>query len=248
MHRLNIDCEELLHWWEPKTDISFIFNFNWQSLHELRDAISLFLASRLQAAATRSTQSISESPCLALKNKVAGNPATPPDLLDYLAEVSPPSVQIRIAENPNCARETLSRLAFSPDPEVRAAIIDNKNTPESCYKRLVHDESPDVRFAVAESPHVPLTSLYTLLKDENPYVAGRAKETLARILRHTIKLASIAVSEESEMRPVGMLGAETNLLLPESSEIPNRQLYAELKEPGCEFISVEIKRSERPPV
>lgn len=206
MPRLSFDCEELLHWWEPKTDISFIFNFNWRSLQQLREAITVFLSARLFSVAQRAAQSISETGCPHLKCLLASNPNTPADLLDYLLEVSNSQIHVRIAENPNTSKETLSKLAFSHDPDVRAAIVDNPGTPESCFKRLINDESVDVRYRIAENPHAPLTSLYSLLRDENPYVSQRARQTLARILSNTLALAGR--KETAEFRPELTLAPE----------------------------------------
>jgi len=182
MPRLNIDSEELLHWWEPKGDASFIMKFNWQSLEQLKEAVTVFLSSRIYAMAQRSAIAISENGCPRLQAMLASNPDSPADLLDFLVEVACNSVVVRVAENSSASKDTLSRLAFHEDPEVRSAVADNRNTPESCFKRLAIDESGDVRYRVAENPHAPLASLYTLLRDENAFVSQRARQTLSRIL------------------------------------------------------------------
>lgn len=231
MPKLSFDCEELLHWWEPKSDISFIFNFNWCSLQQLREAITIFLSARLYAVAQRAAQAVHETGSPRLKMLMASNPHTPSDLLDYLCEVGSGQVLVRVAENPNTSKDTLAKLAFSHDPEVRAAIADNPSTPESCYKRLVCDESADVRYRIAENPHVPITSLYTLLRDENPYVCQRAKHTLARILTNTILLAGKTLDES------GHLPTRPALVFHERIEPINPQLVEELTDIcGPEFL------------
>ena len=186
MQRLELECEELLNWWEPKSDISFIFRFNWSSLQQLREAVTIFLSARLHAVAEKARQAVMETGCPRLKSMIASNPDTPDDMLDYLAIVSPSSVLVRIAENKNTAGHTLCRLAYEESAEVRMAVADNANSPESAFERLMIDGSADVRYRVAENPHAPLTVLYRALRDENPYVACRARQTLAAILKNTI--------------------------------------------------------------
>lgn len=198
MPRLSFDCEDLLHWWEPKTDVSFIFNFSWHSLQQLREAITIFLSARLYAVSQRANRAIIETGCPRLKMMIASNPDTPADMLDFLVQVSPVAVIARIAENPNAGRNTLTRLAFHPDPTVRSAVADNPNTPESCFKRLTSDESVDVRFRIAENPQAPVSSLNALLRDENPYVSNRAHQTLARLLTNAF---AIKVREVEEKEP-----------------------------------------------
>lgn len=238
MPRLNFDCEELLHWWEPKTDISFIFNFNWRSLHQLRDAITIFLSARLYAVAQRAAESIRESGCSQLKSMIASNPQTPGDLLDFLSHVSHSSILVRIAENPQATKETLSRLAFHDDSDVRCAVVDNSNTPDSCYKRLVNDESADVRYRLAENPHAPLTSLYNLLKDENPYVVQRAKLTITHIINNTIALSQLAESDDEEQPKLQEFYSQrSRMMLEELTEICASELIS------IDFVSLKQHHS-----
>lgn len=239
MQRLSFDCEELLHWWEPKTDLSFIFNFNWSSLQELREAITIFLSSRLHSVAQRAAQAITETGCPRLKCTLASNPQTPADMLDYLCLVSPLKVIIRIAENPGASRDTLSRLAFHSDSEVRSAVADNPSTPESCFKRLMNDESVDVRFRIAENPSAPLASLYALIKDDNPYVSNRAKQTLSRIINETIAVSSKMMESETELRPDLVREANPTRL--------SKQVIEELNQIcGCDIVPLEFSVPETP--
>ncbi|MBX9686189.1 MAG: hypothetical protein K2X27_05775 [Candidatus Obscuribacterales bacterium] len=241
MHRLSFDCEELLHWWEPKTDISFIFNFNWRSLQQLREAITIFLSARLNNVAKRAAVAITETGCPHLKCMMASNPHTPADLLDFLSEVSCPSILERIAENPSTAKDTLSRLAFHPDPDVRSAVAENNNTPETCFKRLIHDESADVRYRIAENPFAPVTSLYTLLRDENPYVANRAKQTLARILINTI------ADQPDDLRHSQEQALRTDLLAHSEERLNNNQLIEDIYEvSAADFVAIDYSAPETP--
>lgn len=235
MPRLNFDCEELLNWWEPKADVSFIFNYNWRSLQQLREAITIFLCSRLHKAAQRSTLAISETGCPRLKDMLASNPNTPADLLDFLCNVSSKQTLIRIAENPSTNKDTLTKLCFNEDAEVRAAVADNANAPECCFKRLMNDESADVRYCLAENSHTPATILYSLLRDENPYVNHRARQTLGRILTETIIETNKLMTPASELKP-NLLELNTSI---------NARFLNELNEIcGGEFAAVELTMHE----
>lgn len=230
MAKLSFDCEELLHWWEPNHDLSFIFNFSWCNLQQLREAITIYLSARLRTASKRASAAISETGCPRLKSMLASNPQTPAEMLEYLTEVSPSATIVRVAENPNTSKETLSKLAFHEDADVRAAVAENANTPESCFKRLIYDESSDVRYRIAENPNVPVASLYALVKDENPFVSHRAKQTLSRILSDTISLSRKIMAAESQLR------AEP--LSPFCSTPYERQLIQELNDIcGFDFVS-----------
>jgi len=65
--------------------------------------------------------------------------------------------------------------------------MENPNVGEHAFAELAHDEHPDVRYAVAENPRAPRSTLSFLLFDDNPYVADRARQTLERLERATIK-------------------------------------------------------------
>ncbi len=233
MPRLAFDSEELLHWWDPKTDLSFIFDFNWKAIHHLRDAVTYFLSARLHAVSQRATRTIHESGCSELKFMMASNPNTTAELLDFLSFVSDEAALVRVAENPNADRDTLSRLAFHHDPEVRAAVADNINTPDTCFKRLALDESVDVRYRLAENPYAPLSSLYTVLKDENPYVSQRAKKTLSRLVFDSMAEAcrpQAHVSSEQSVHPERLQRlAESKMIIAELNEIC-----------GYDFIAIEF--------
>lgn len=233
MSRLNFDSEELLHWWEPKTDLSFIFDFDWKSIHHMKDAVTYYLSARLHAVSQRATRGIMEDGCPQLKRMMASNPQTSPELLDFLSCVSDEAALVRIAENPNTSRETLSVLAFHNDAEVRCAVADNINTPDTCFKRLAMDESSDVRYRVAENPSAPLASLYAVLKDENPYVSQRAKRTLSRILLNSIAEVCVPLSQSTN---------EVSAHSEETQRIEDgKTIIAELNEIcGYDFMAVEF--------
>ncbi len=240
MARLSFDCEELLHWWEPKSDISFIFDFNWRSLQQLREAITMFLTARLVSVARRATIAVTESGCPRLKSMLASNPRTPADMLDFLSNVSPVDILLRVAENPSSGKDTLSRLAFHEDPEVRAAVSENPNTPESCFKRLASDESVDVRYRLAENPHSPAAALYNLLKDENPYVAQRARQTLSRILGASVLETARTLEEQEKAQP--------RFNTDESVQCRSRQAIEVLSEfCGSDFVTLDFRLPESPP-
>lgn len=132
---------------------------------------------------------------------IAVNPNTPPSVLETLANSSCPDLLERIAENPATGSVTLARLGFDPSPAVRAAVAENSKTPAETVQMLARDENVDVRYRLAESYHVPVAVLQELAEDENPYVAHRARMTLQRIARsespadvHTLRALSAVKS------------------------------------------------------
>lgn len=109
---------------------------------------------------------------------VAGNPNTPKQILERLAEDSTPAIRQRTAENPNTPVKILNELAHDEHGEVRLAVAENLSTPQDTLAYLASDEDMDIRYGVAENPHMPEDILVQLCEDENPYVRCRALKTL----------------------------------------------------------------------
>jgi hypothetical protein len=61
---------------------------------------------------------------------LAGNPNTPPETLDRLANDKNYWVRRYVARNPNTPPETLARLATDKDYWVRSSVARNPNTPQ----------------------------------------------------------------------------------------------------------------------
>jgi hypothetical protein len=113
-----------------------------------------------------------------VRRVVAGNPNTPKEILEKLAEDTFPAIRCRIAENPKTPIKVLNRLAGDEYSEVRLAVAENPSTPEETLAALSSDQDTDVRYGVAENPHMPEDILVQLCEDDNPYVRCRALKTL----------------------------------------------------------------------
>lgn len=197
MSTTELNCDQLMAWWEPKADIAFIFAFNWKTVNQLREAITMFLSARMHALAVQASRMLSETGSQRTKLLLASNPESPSELLDYLTYISDLDVALRVAENSATAAKTLENLSCSANSAIRAAVADNANTPESCLLKLARDENPDVRYCLAENPNLPVSVLYVLIQDENPYVSLRTRKTLSRLLSNAVSNSDQPVKESS---------------------------------------------------
>lgn len=120
---------------------------------------------------------------------IAGNPETPPELLDILAHKATKNIQKMIAQNPATDTETLIFLASKPwgekamlNPKLpscflekharntlpynhRREIAANPSTPGHVLEHLASDENGYVREAVAKNPLTPPSTLSFLASD-----------------------------------------------------------------------------------
>lgn len=200
MSASELNCDQLMTWWEPKADIAFIFSFNWKTVGQLREAITMFLSARLHALACQASRMLTDNGSHRTKLLLASNPESPCELLEYLTYIGEADVALRVAENSSTNSRTLERLSCSPSPAIRGAVADNSNTPESCLLKLARDEDPDVRYCLAENPNLPVSVLYVLIQDENPYVSLRTRKTLSRLLSNAILTSEQHVEENSPAR------------------------------------------------
>ena len=83
---------------------------------------------------------------------VAGNPKTPPDVLERLSKDQAMPVRRAVAGNPKTPPEVLERLAKDLAWLVRAAVAGNAATTTAhVVTQLLHDPLPEVREAVPGS-------------------------------------------------------------------------------------------------
>ena len=76
----------------------------------------------------------------------ASNPSTAPYILTLLAETPIKEIREAVAYNQNTPPEVLATLAQDEDWRVRwAAVAGNKNTPHALLSKLSKDEDRDVR-------------------------------------------------------------------------------------------------------
>jgi hypothetical protein len=121
----------------------------------------MYIQNELYAACCASTpvdilRKLGESPCAAIRARVAENSATPADLLEILSR--------------------------DQNSDVRAAVASNPQTPLTLVWELASDASLDVRYAIAGNPLVVLDVLIWLVGDDNPYVSTRAEKTVEAVV------------------------------------------------------------------
>jgi hypothetical protein len=122
---------------------------------------------------------------------VAGDCSTkfePADWTCYSAGENTSDRVMKSAENPATPPEILNMLAESCNLEVRKAVADNPSTQLETLMMLALDESADLRHQLAESHNIHYSVLRLLSRDSNPYVVRRAERTLARLSRGSLVL------------------------------------------------------------
>jgi hypothetical protein len=184
-----------------REDIAFIVCFNWKTIDRLKEAVQVYLSSRLDEGNDCTSKSgrisktgathLDASDMFSVRLIIAGNPLTPPNVLDYLAKRSMrfPTLLERIADNPNTSKRTLRQLACHPAASVRAAVAENVTAPAEALEILVTDDDIDVRYRLAENPNVQMAILESLTEDSNPYVAERARRTINRLTAQAVVTA-----------------------------------------------------------
>lgn len=104
-----------------------------------------------------------------IRQKVAENPNTPPELLTKLSSDREGSVRIAVAKNPNTSPEILNKFSKlrgnSTYDLLRRYSGSNPNTPISTLKRLANDYDSSVRLSVASNPNTPSEVLTKLARE-----------------------------------------------------------------------------------
>jgi len=104
-----------------------------------------------------------------VRENVAGNNNTPPEVLALLAKDNDITVRENVAKNNNTPPEVLALLAKDNDITVRENVAKNNNTPKEIFALLSKDHNERVRQRVAGNNNTPKEILYLLVKD-NEYV------------------------------------------------------------------------------
>lgn len=99
------------------------------------------------------------------RESVAANPATSPDTVIALGSSRNVTVKLAVAERVDCPREVLEKLGRNSWVEVRAAVGRNPVAPESMLNVLSQDPEVRVRAATARNPQAPDHLLATLAED-----------------------------------------------------------------------------------
>jgi len=85
------------------------------------------------------------------RERVAGDPSTPPEVLKQLARDEDWGVRAAVAKNFNTPSSVLRQLAQDEDVAVRLNVADNPNTPREVLQQLARDEDGDVQEAAQEN-------------------------------------------------------------------------------------------------
>lgn len=164
-------------------DFSYIVRYNWENSEQMSEAIKILLLARLHRSDNSLPTDLNEN--LTAKRidaqlRLASNPLTSEEILDYLSKIGDKRVCERIAINPHSPESALMLLANHPEPAVRAELSDNPACSITILSRLSKDEHSDVRLRLAENPNLPLQILEELSEDENPFVAAQAKDSISK--------------------------------------------------------------------
>ena len=113
-----------------------------------------------------------------VRNGVAGNKNTHPSYLTVLAEDEEYIVRAGVAQNPRTDPNVIAFLAEDENPFVREFAAANLEASPEILSKLANDEAPEVRWRVAENPNTPEELLKSLAKDEDEFVAGSATKNI----------------------------------------------------------------------
>lgn len=108
------------------------------------------------------------------------NPATPPEVLGYLADnLDNRSLCLGlIAEQTNCPSELFPRL--SSLPQVQRYFVRNPHAPADYLRKMAQSEDVWSRLSVACNPNTPIDALELLTKDSRTRNREEAKKNLER--------------------------------------------------------------------
>ena len=90
-----------------------------------------------------------------LREILAKDDSTPPEILRALASDVSSSVRAAVASNPKTPPEALAKLASDKDRWVRLAVASNPSAPPDALERLASDEDEKVRNAALNNPNCP---------------------------------------------------------------------------------------------
>lgn len=116
-------------------------------------------------------------------SELAGNPATPADVLARLAGDSDALIRQSVAKNPNTPTDVVEQLAQDPDQGVRSSaahLLGNRfrialDAPTAMLVPLAASPHPHVRRETAKHPNTPDDVVARLTRDAHPDVRHAAK-------------------------------------------------------------------------
>ena len=152
-----------------------------------------------------------------IRQAVAGNPATPQDVLLKLLNDSDSDVQDAVRANPACPAHVarvnpleqasnpdtpvseLDELAASDDWRVRQAVAANPKVSAEALKKLSQDSDSDVQLAVVDNPKADPEWLMKLAQGQNSDWRTRQKLAARRDMPADLYLR-LAVDSDSDVR------------------------------------------------
>ena len=131
------------------------------------------LVARHQNVDAKTLALLANSPDDYVLGDVAGNPATPPEILPRIFAKGGYLIDWGIARNPNCPPGILHELALRDSEYTRAAVAQNKATRLDDLERLVKDPVWHVRDGVSMNPNCPLSLKESLRNDPDERIRRR---------------------------------------------------------------------------
>lgn len=120
--------------------------------------------------------------------RLAGDPATPADVLEVLAEDEHWGVRRSVSSNPSTPSQVLEALATDGEWAVRGNVASNPSAPLWVLETLAKDGVPWARRTAARNPAVPLWVLETLVGDDDCDVSEAAQGEVDRRIRERFGL------------------------------------------------------------
>jgi hypothetical protein len=158
-------------------------------------ALEAIVASQLQNAWLLTA--LAHSASTRARLTVAGNPYTPPAVLQELAALNLPAIRYTLAHNSGAPLALLQALAQDPQLEVRVQLATNPALPPSLMERLQQDSEPPVRQALVRHSALPAELCAILAQDPHASVrvaVANDPRTPPALLEHLAQDANQAVS------------------------------------------------------
>jgi hypothetical protein len=142
-----------------------------------------------------------------IRNLVANNSNTSPEVLSMLAIDDDKYVRHYVAKNSNTPSEVLMMLANNGDKYTKGVIALNLNATPEILSMLAADEEQWVRQGVTINPNTPINILHILANDKNVIVSETAKKMLQKKQSsRKIRLQKLSEQLENKYYPIGQKG------------------------------------------
>lgn len=182
-----------------------------------------------ESARSAALEQLAKSDDPKIKQSVARNKLTPPEVLDSLIVGADVELLYAIAKNPLTNASALEHLASNSEWQVRLGVADNPGTPPAVLLALAKDMDArggeSIRRSVAANPAVPVGALKILVKEkdwfirdaiaENQSTPGSIFEILAKDKKSSVR-AHVAMNHAASAAALEILSMD---------EVGNVKLY-----------------------